>query len=504
MTTPSPPRLAARVCAVLALSAAVAAPAVAGEPAMLRLDGSGPSYGSVVDVPLPGGGSSPLVPGRNQYTLARASGTARTTGFAVDPLGALPVGVDYPVDLQTAFDDPAMWTEPYREAGWLLYRSDDLLAASADPGREAGALHLAILQLTGQSPLAPGAIGHPDLEARADALRDLAAGRRLPTAVGLDAGGPDACPGQDLTVRVTGSPGALVDLSVPPGSGAVSPPRVSLDDAGTAEAQVRPSAPGILSVSAAMSTPLLQRATRLPGWSAPQSQLLLRSGLLTVRAERRVVRCRLGLLDPPPAETPGGGAGTPARPPAPSPETRPDSPKLGMRVERPPHGEGRRDPGLADHDHQPRRAGRPERGGRSAPGRRRGGARRLRAPGNGLDRARGLRPLAPDDGSRPLGGGPRPSGAGLAAGERREEHDHHPPGRRGRARALRRHVRGAPGGGGRMTPGDGPVVTRRAVGPPRGRPGPMARADRRAFCNCRPQGTTATTSPSRPRRRETR
>ena len=335
MTTPSPPRLAARVCAVLALSAAVAAPAVAGEPAMLRLDGSGPSYGSVVDVPLPGGGSSPLVPGRNQYTLARASGTARTTGFAVDPLGALPVGVDYPVDLQTAFDDPAMWTEPYREAGWLLYRSDDLLDASADPGREAGALHLAILQLTGQSPLAPGAIGHPDLEARADALRDLAAGRRLPTAVGLDAGGPDACPGQDLTVRVTGSPGALVDLSVPPGSGAVSPPRVSLDDAGTAEAQVRPSAPGILSVSAAMSTPLLQRATRLPGWSAPQSQLLLRSGLLTVRAERRVVRCRLGLLDPPPAETPGGGAGTPARPPAPSPETRPDSPKLGMRVDAP-------------------------------------------------------------------------------------------------------------------------------------------------------------------------
>jgi hypothetical protein len=97
------------------------------------------------------------------------------------------------------------------------------------------------------------------------------------------------------------------------------------------------------------------------------------------------------------------------------------------------------------------------------------------------------------------------AGPGLAAGERREEHDHHPAGRRGRARALRRHVRGAPGGGcGRMTLLGRCVVTRRSVGPPRGRPGPMARAERRAFCNCRPQGTTATTSPSRPRGRETR
>jgi hypothetical protein len=52
----------------------------------------------------------------------------------------LPLGIDYPVDLQTAFDDPAMWTGPYREAGWLLYRSDDLIARAADPGLEAGAL----------------------------------------------------------------------------------------------------------------------------------------------------------------------------------------------------------------------------------------------------------------------------------------------------------------------------------------------------------------------------
>ena len=336
VTTPSPPRLAARVCAVLALSAAVAAPAVAGEPATLRLEGSAPSYGSVVDVPLLGGGSSLLVPGRNEYTLARASGTAGTTGFAVDPLSALPVGIDYPVDLQTAFDDPAMWTGAYREAGWLLYRSDDLIAASADPGLEAGALQLAILQLTGQSALALGAIGHPDLVARTDALRDLAAGRRLPTEVALDAGGPDACPGQDLTVRVTGSPGALVDLSLPPGSGTVSPPRASLDDAGTAEAHVRPSAPGILTVSAAMSTPLLQRATRLPGWVVPQSQLLLRPGLLTVQAQRRVVRCQLELFDPPPADAPDGGARKPSKSPAPSPKTSPpDSPKLGMRVDAP-------------------------------------------------------------------------------------------------------------------------------------------------------------------------
>jgi hypothetical protein len=75
-----------------------------------------------------------------------------------------------------------------------------------------------------------------------------------------------------------------------------------------------------------------------------------------------------------------------------------------------------------------------------------------RGPGERPGPRGGLRPLAPGDRSRPLGGGPRPAGPGLAAGERREEHDHHPAGRRGRARALRRHVRGAPGGGcGRMT-----------------------------------------------------
>ena len=336
MTTPSLPRLATRACAALALSAALAGPAVAGEPATLRLEGSAPSYGSLVGVPLLGGASSLLVPGRNEYTLARAGGTARTTGFAIDPLRLLPLGVDYPVDLQTAFDDPAMWTGPYREAGWLLYRSDDLIGAAGDPGLEAGALQLAILQLTGQSPLDLGALGHPDLEARTDALRELAAGRRLPTEVALDAGGPDACPGQDLTVRVTGSPGALVDLSLPPGSGTVSPSRVSLDDAGTAEARVRPSAPGILTVGAAMSAPLLQRATRLPGWIVPQSQLLLRPGLLTVQAQRRVVQCRLELFDPPAGDAPDDGPKKPATSPAPSPKTSPpDSPKLGMRVDAP-------------------------------------------------------------------------------------------------------------------------------------------------------------------------
>ncbi len=334
MTTPSLPRLAARACAALALSAALAGPAAAGEPATLRLEGSAPSYGSLVGVPLMGGGSSLLVPGRNEYTLARAGGTARTTGFAIDPLSVLPLGVDYPVDLQTAFDDPAMWTGPYREAGWLLYRSDDLIDAAGDPGLEAGALHLAILQLTGQSPLDLGALGHPDLEARADALRELAAGRRLPTEVAVDAGGPDACPGQDLTVRVTGSPGALVDLSVPPGAGSVSPSRVSLDGGGAAEARVRAGGAGILTVTAAMSTPLLQRATRLPGWVVPQSQLLLRPGLLSVQAERRVVQCRLELFDPPAGDAPGGGPGKPTKSPSPK-ASPPDPPKLGMRVDAP-------------------------------------------------------------------------------------------------------------------------------------------------------------------------
>ncbi len=336
MTAPSLPCLAARACATLAVSAALATPAVAGEPATLRLEGASPSYGSIVGVPLLGGGSSLLVLGRNRYTVTRASGAAQTTGFGVDLLSLLPLGIDYPVDLQTAFDDPAMWTGPYREAGWLLYRSDVLIASAGDPGLEAGALHLAILQLTGQSPLALGAIGHPALVARTGALRDLAAGRRLPTEVALEAGGPDACPNQGLSVRVSGSPGALVGLSVPPGSGTVSPSQVTLDGAGTASAEMRASAPGILTMRAAMSAPLLQRATRLPGWIVPQSQLLLRPGQLTVQAERRVVECQIELFDPPPADAPAGGSKKPSTPPTPAPKAPPAGvPKLGMRVDAP-------------------------------------------------------------------------------------------------------------------------------------------------------------------------
>lgn len=336
MTGPSLSCLATRACAVLALSAALATPAVAGEPATLRLEGSSPSYGWAVDVSLLGGGSSPLVPGRNRYTLTRSGGAAETTGFGVDPLGVLPPGIDHPVDLQTALDDPGMWTPSYREAGWLLYRSDDLIAAAGDAGLEAGALHLAILQLTGQITPALAAVGHPALVARTGALRDLAAGRRMPTEVTLDAGGPDACPNQELGVRVTGSPGALVDLTVPPGSGTVSPSHLSLDAAGRANAEMRGSAAGILTVTAAMSTPLLQRATRLAGWIVPQSQLLLRAGRLTVRAERRVVECQVELFDPPAGGAPGGGSERPWASPAPWPRASlPGVPALAMRLDAP-------------------------------------------------------------------------------------------------------------------------------------------------------------------------
>ena len=358
VTTPSLPRLAARACAALALSAALAGPAAAGEPATLRLEGSAPSYGSLVGVPLLGGGSSLLVPGRNEYTLARAGGTARTTGFAIDPLSVLPLGVDYPVDLQTAFDDPAMWTGPYREAGWLLYRSDDLIDAAGDPGLEAGALHLAILQLTGQSPLDLGAIGHPDLEARTDALRDLAAGRRLPTEVALDAGGPDACPGQDLTVRVTGSPGALVDLSRParrrqrlavagePGR------RRGGGGAGARRRRRNPHGDRRDEHAAAPARHTAARVDRAPEPAAAAAGPPERAG----GAARGAVPAR--------ALRPPGGGRAGRRPQeaddvAVAQDLPAGLPEAGDAGRRPRHGEGRRGPGLAHHGSPTAATGRP-------------------------------------------------------------------------------------------------------------------------------------------------
>ena len=54
--------------------------------------------------------------------------TTEASGNCVDLSHYIVTGRDYSVDLQTAADAPELATRPYREAAWLLSRTDDLIA----------------------------------------------------------------------------------------------------------------------------------------------------------------------------------------------------------------------------------------------------------------------------------------------------------------------------------------------------------------------------------------
>lgn len=246
-------------------------------------------------------------------------------------------GRDYQVDLQSAADAPELGSPEFLAAGWLLSQEEELIAVSANPGLEAGALQVAIWQLSGQARGLDAPTSSATLNVRVVALRTLAMGKRVPSAldVAIAASASGACIDGAAAVNVTGTPGATVDLAVTAGAGTVAPAQVVLDDMGAASASVTSAAPGQVSVSATTSAPTLLRATKLAGQTAPQDQLYLRPGTLTDTAGVAFIDCGVFELAPigpskpfePDAPAPG--------PAAPAPPAAPAEPALALSLETP-------------------------------------------------------------------------------------------------------------------------------------------------------------------------
>ena len=176
-------RLAVSAAGALAVLAATAPSALSADQATLRMLGSSPIYANTVAVHKAGGGDVNVKPARYHYRITTPAGVTEASGNCVDLSHYIVTGRDYAVELQDANDDPALGSPEFKAAGWLLSQSDDLIASAADPGLVAGALQVAIWQLSGQARPLDAPTGDLALNARVNTLRTLAAGKEVPSSV---------------------------------------------------------------------------------------------------------------------------------------------------------------------------------------------------------------------------------------------------------------------------------------------------------------------------------
>ena len=255
--------LAVAVLAALAIGAAGASAA----PGSIRaLDLSAPSLGARVEVAAPGGGTFNADPGRALVRVSPAGGTAtQVLAWCVDPAHYISEGVDYPVDLQTPADTPELAGPGYAQAGWLIASSERMIADAADPGLEAAAIQVAVWQITGTAADTANVTTSAALNARVAQIRALAAGRTIVTALELSAPAAAVDVGAPVTVTVSGTPGAVVDLAVTSGAATLSSAQVVVAPSGTVAVSLTPSAAGPVVVAASAQGGTLHRAARLAG-----------------------------------------------------------------------------------------------------------------------------------------------------------------------------------------------------------------------------------------------
>ncbi len=324
---------------------ALASTASAAERATFRLLGSSPIFDRV-DVHTPSGGPVGVRPARYHYRITVGSQVTEASGHCVDMAHYIVTGRDYQVDLQTAADAPELASPEFQAAGWLLSQEDRLIAQAANPSLEAGAIQVAIWQLSGQARGLDAPTSSATLNARVVALRNMAMGKQVTSALDVSITAPSsgACTDAGTAVNVTGTPGATVDLSVTSGPGAVSPAQVVLDENGAASALLTSPAPGQVEVSATTSAPTLVRAAKLAGQTAPQDQLFLRPGTLTDSASVAFVDCgvfELGPIGPTtpllaPAPAAPGAPGAPIDgPTAPAAPAAPAQPAIALALAAP-------------------------------------------------------------------------------------------------------------------------------------------------------------------------
>jgi uncharacterized repeat protein (TIGR01451 family) len=257
------PRLLALLALGVLLALAVALPARAATPAQIVLLGTNPAY-SQVTVNLPGGGTvGPTAPGQFQLQVTPAGGTPVIhQAFCIDSLNPIGENIPYQVSLQTASDAPELANPAHAEAGWLMQEAENLIAASTNPGLEAGAIQAAIWMLLGEADLTTPT-SDATLNARAQQVRALAAGKKAAGPVSISAKDAPTSAGTATTLTVYGTPGASASLAAT--GGTLSASQVTFGDSGTATVALSSTSAGTAQVTVTSNGVQLTRAARLAG-----------------------------------------------------------------------------------------------------------------------------------------------------------------------------------------------------------------------------------------------
>ena len=307
------------------LVVAAVAPAVASAatPATLRLVNTEPAYGQVT-ITAPDGTTAKGSPGWFRLKITPAgSAPVEYRGFCADLTHHIAGGTDYSVSMRTAADDATLGSSRSTEAGWLLQQAEALIAAAptASKGLEAGALQVAVWQLSGQAretnPTSDAA-----LNARTAALRALAAGRAVGGPLTVTPAMPRGCAGRSaLSLRLTGTPGSTAKLSVTAGAGADSPAEVRFAADGTATASVTSALAGSVTVTARSQGGTVTRFARAQAAQTTPQETLVLTAPKSYEASATVVFENCPLI-------PSGGDGptTPGTTPSETPSTTPATP----------------------------------------------------------------------------------------------------------------------------------------------------------------------------------
>lgn len=310
------PRLAAPLA--LALLLLFGAAGAAAAPGTLRVLDLAPTRGTQVTVAAPGGGSFSADPGGALVRVTDAAGRAtETLAWCIDADRLIDTGTDYPVDLRSSAEDPAVAGARGPEAAWLISRAGALIAAAPSPGFEAAAIQLAVWQLTGEAADLAAVTSDAALNARVAALRALAAGRAPGAALALSAPATVA-PGASALVTVTGTPGTEVALEVAAGGASLSAAALTIGPGGSAQVTVTPSSAGQVVVVARAEGGILWRASPPAGGDAPQD-------MAYVVPVPLVASATISAAVPAPAV-----AGAPVAPPPPAP--RPAAAPAALRL----------------------------------------------------------------------------------------------------------------------------------------------------------------------------
>ncbi|HMO00270.1 MAG TPA: hypothetical protein PKD59_12735 [Miltoncostaeaceae bacterium] len=264
---------------LVALAAAAVMPvgASAATPATLRLMGSEPTLGHQVTITTPDGSTITGEPGFFRLRVTPAGqAPVEYRGFCADLDHHIDEGTDYAVSLKTAVDDATLASARSSEAAWLLGQADAFVAAASNKGLEAGALQVAVWQLTDQAretkPSSDAAVN-----ARAAALRALASGRALGGPLTATPAMPRGCAGRSaVSIALTGTPGSTADLSITAGAGALSATSMRFPASGRATVSVSSAVSGSVTVTARSEGGTLTRIARARSTqSTPQETIVL-------------------------------------------------------------------------------------------------------------------------------------------------------------------------------------------------------------------------------------